>query len=404
MSVAFGTILFYEILAQDPLMENDCTHNKNKSLMFRMKMIRKLHFVLLITVIPVTFCVLVYLMFSQGKQSLPQKTFNEIALFLPGNVNAAGWSRIVFSDIKASVDDTHIAKLYTLQNVDDGNLNKAVESIRRRGISTAILAFPRSSGKLEDMVKANQDLKFIGLFDTIKRYANFSAYVPNFTQGAYLAGYASAAISQKARIGLIVSYDTPLCNAIVNAFVLGAKEALPGVMVYVTRTGSSDREALAQAAADRLIDIWQVDSVASFLMNAGVSFRAVERGLPYVGFMEDPRTVDPSLMIAQVKVSTDQIFDDVAKAIERGRLLSGGRKIYDIASGTLGLENYSNRVPTVLIQVLKKLEQNLRNGAVVFKGPIKDTEGTIRADFNEVLLNEAFNVQTWYVDGTYVVP
>ncbi len=367
-------------------------------------MIRKLHFLLLVIVVPIIFCVLVYLLFAQSKQLLGQNSLDEIALFLPGNVNGSGWNRIVFSDTKASIDDAKIAKIYTLQNVDDSNLNKAIESIRRRGINTAILAFPRSSSKIEDMVKANQDLKFIGLFDTAKRYANFSAYVPKFTQGAYLAGYAAAAISQRARIGLVVSHDIPLCNALVNAFVLGAKEALPGIMVYVTRTGSSDREALAQAATDRLIDIWQVDSVASFLMNAGVSFRAVERGLPYVGFMEDSRTIDPSLMITQVKVSTDQIFDDIAKALERGRLLSSGTKVYDIASGTIGLENYSNRMPSIVIQVLKKFEQNLRNGAVVFKGPIKDTEGTIRANFNEVLLNEAFGGNAWYVDGTYVVP
>ncbi len=367
-------------------------------------MIRKLHFLLLIIVIPIIFCVLVYLMFSQSKQPLVQKTVDEIALFLPGNVNDPGWNRIVFSDIKASIDDAQIAKIYTIQNVDDSNLNKAIESIRRRGISTAILAFPRSSGKLDEMVKANQELKFIGLFNTIKRYANFSAFIPKFTQGAYLAGYAAAAISKRARIGLVVSHDMPLCNAIVNAFVLGAKEAMPGIMVYITRSGSSDREALAQAATDRLIDIWQVDSVASFLMNSGVSFRAVERGLPYVGFMEDPRTIDPNLMIAQVKVSTDQIFDDIAKDLERGRLLSNGTKIYDIASGTIGLENYSSHMGAGLIQVLKKLEQNLRSGAVVFKGPIKDTEGTIRANFNEVLLNEVFDGQTWYVDGTYVVP
>ena len=367
-------------------------------------MIRKLQFWLLLIVISMVFGALVWMMLSQSKQSQIVRNPEEIALFLPGNVNDPGWNRAVFSDIKTAIDEAHIARIYTLQNVDDSNLSKAIDSIRHRGIKTAIIAFPRCSGKIDDMVQANQDLHFIGLFNTSKRFANFTGYIPDFMQGAYLAGYAAAALAPRSRVGLVISYDIPLCNALVNAFVIGAKEALPGVMVYVTRAGSSDREALAQAAADRLIDIWQVDSLSSFLMNAGVSYRAIDRGVPYIGFMEDPRTIDPSLMIAQVKVSTDQIFDDVAKALERGRLLSGGTQIYDIRTETIGLENYSNRIPNELIRILKKLEQNMRNGAVIFKGPLKDTKGTIRADFNEVLLDNAFDGTSWYVDGTYVVP
>lgn len=358
---------------------------------------------IVIVLLPLALVIALVMMFYSSDQTR-EKQLPSVALVLPGRISDPGFNRTIFTDVNNAFEKPNIANLVTIQNVSPYGLKQAIASVRERKVKTIILGYPSTSKVIEELIYTNPDLRFVGLFKTIGYYGNYSSYVPRWIHAAYMAGFTAASAAMKARIGLVAMRNSAQTQTIINAFVQGAKKANSGCMVFVSGLSSEDTETVARGAADRLIDLWEVDSLSYLSVNNTVSKRAIERGVPYIGFMESATERDPNLMIAHIRISTDRLFRDIARDFEFNHFSAGVVSEYDASSKTISLESFSNNIPMKKMRDIKKVEDFLIEGGAVFRGPIWDNNGIQRALDNEVLSDQAFFNSSWFADGTYVVP
>lgn len=359
-----------------------------------------------IVVLPALLLASVLTMVFYGVES-KEETLPTIALLLPGKISDPGWNRSIYLDTEKAFVQSGIAEIAVVQGVSLDNVAQAIDSVRKRDIHAVILGFDKSDKRIEKVIAANTQMRFAGLFKTFDFYGNYSAYVPRWIFPAYMSGFAAASVSPRARLGLVAVNRGAQSTALINAFVLGARAALPGCMVYVAGLGTAGAERSERAereAVDRLIDIWEVDSVATMSTTSAVSRHALARKIPYVGFMEAASERHPEYMIAHVRVSTDRIFADMARDFEFGRFCRDEIAQYGLRSGIIGFDSFSGGIASHVMRELRRLEEYFINDGTVFSGPILDTNGRERVSAGEVLSERAFINESWYVDGTYEVP
>ena len=359
-----------------------------------------------IVVLPALLLASVLTMVFYGVDS-KEETLPTIALLLPGKINDPGWNRSIYLDVEKAFVQSGIAEIAVVHGVSLDNVAQAVDSVRKRDIHAVILGFDKSDKRIERVIAANTQMRFAGLFKTFDFYGNYSAYVPRWIFPAYMSGYAAASVSPRARLGLVAVNRGAQSTALINAFVLGARAALPGCIVYVAGLGTAGAEGSERAereAVDRLIDIWEVDSVATMSTTSAVSRYAIARKIPYVGFMEAATERHPEYMIAHVRVSADRIFADMARDFEFGRFCRDEIAQYGLRSGIIGFDSFSGGIASHVMRELRRLEEYFINDGTVFLGPILDTDGRERVSAGEVLSEQAFINDSWYVDGTYEVP
>src|SRR3989304_3959491 len=126
---------------------------------------------------------------------------------------------------------------------------------------------------------------------------NFSVFDNWIHEPAYLAGMIAGGVTKSNVVGVVGGYPVPEVNRIVNAFIQGAQETNPEVVVKVTFLNSWFDPAAAKEAA-----LAQVGAGADVLFAArfGVIEAAQEKGLTAIGNMSDQKSLAPGNVVSSV--------------------------------------------------------------------------------------------------------
>ncbi len=202
---------------------------------------------------------------------------------------------------------------------------------------------------------------------------NFSVFDNWIHEPAYLSGMLAGGITKNNMIGVVGGLPVPEVNRIVNAFIAGAEEVNPDVVVLTTFINSWFDPAAAKEAA-----LAQIDAGADVLFaeRFGVIEAAAENGLCAFGNMSDQRELAPEYVVSgpvwHMEPTVNYIIEQVAKGAYTAQDLKdfsmmgkGGASLAPINTDVKCAE-----ISDELVQKVKQREQEIK-------------EGLFRVDINE---------------------
>ncbi len=207
----------------------------------------------------------------------------------------------------------------------------------------------------------------------------------------YLAGLLAGSLSQKGILGYLANdpYQSEASrqrNA--NAFALGVQAANPnGTILYAPgKTPEQELDALLAAGAD-IVDVeW---------MRPALAERLRKQSARYIGTAQHPG--DP-FFLAAPEWEWGNVFGDILTQVRFG-IWRPRNVSYGFQEGVVRLSAFGPSVPDDVRERVKKAEKALRAGGSPFKGPIRDTTGTIRIRDGKIPGDEDLRAMNWSVQG-----
>lgn len=177
-------------------------------------------------------------------------------------------------------------------------------------------------------------------------------------EGSFLAGYLAALMSESGRVGFVGGKEIPLIKKFHAGFVAGAKTARPDVVVLPEKyTGSWDNTDTGKLAAKALFaDGADVVYHAAGKAGLGV-FAAAEEAMKYaIGVDSDQDYLAPGVVLTSMVKRVDESVFQTVKDVLDGKFESGV-KVYDLASGGVGLSEMKHTKDQVGAERLAKVEE-----------------------------------------------
>ena len=194
---------------------------------------------------------------------------------------------------------------------------------------------------------------------------NFSVFDNWIHEPAYLSGMLAGGITKSGTIGVVGGFPVPEVNRIVNAFIAGAEEVNPDVVVLTTFINSWFDPAAAKEAA-----LAQIDAGADVLFaeRFGVIEAAAENGLCAFGNMSDQRELAPDYVVSgpvwHMEPTVNYIIDQVAKGAYTAQDL---KDFSMVGKGGASLAPINRDVKCAeisddLVQMVEQREQEIKDG------------------------------------------
>jgi basic membrane protein A and related proteins len=204
---------------------------------------------------------------------------------------------------------------------------------------------------------------------------NLSVFDNWIHEPAYLSGLIAGSVSKSGTIGVVGGYPVPEVNRIVNAFIVGAKEANPEAKVQVTFLNSWFDPAAAKEAA-----LAQVSAGADVLFaeRFGVIEAAQEKGLLAFGNMSDQNSLAPETVITGPVWNMDPTVQYIIKQVTGGTYTAQDLKDFSMmakgGSSLAPLYTFETSLPADVVELVKKREGEIMSG--LFRVPIDENTPT----------------------------
>ena len=188
------------------------------------------------------------------------------AFIYVGPVGDFGWTYM--HDLGRRVIDTLFGdKVITAysESVAEGQEKDEIENYISQGYN---VIFTTSFGFMEgtlDAAKNNPDVMFFHCSGYL-RYTNMGTYFADLYQVYYLNGLIAGALTKTGHLGYVAAFTIPEVVRHINAFAIGAKEIGEqlgkDIKVYVIEIGAWFNPEAARAAAETLVNQYNVDAIA----------------------------------------------------------------------------------------------------------------------------------------------
>ncbi|MCI0520661.1 MAG: BMP family protein [Chloroflexi bacterium] len=192
---------------------------------------------------------------------------------------------------------------------------------------------------------------------------NMSVFDNWIHEPAYLCGMLAGGLTKTNTLGVVGAMPVPEVNRLVNAFIAGAREVNPEVVVKVNFIGSWFDPAAAKEAAQALID---GGADVLYAERFGVIEAAKEQSLWAFGNMSDQNALAPDLVVSSPVWNMTPTVEYLVKAVAGGTYTAQDLKDFSMmAKGGASLAPFHNteaKLPPELLKQVKDKEDAIRKG------------------------------------------
>lgn len=282
--------------------------------------------------------------------------------------------------IHAALQDARAAGLITYEFVDDlgyaGDMERVMREVAEENAPDVIFgdAFGNEEA-VRRVARDYPDIAFVFGSGLGPVEPNFSVFDNWIHEPGYLSGLIAGNVSESGVIGVVGGYPVPEVNRIVNAFIVGAKEANPDVRVLVSFINSWFDPAAAKEAA-----LAQLDAGADVLFaeRFGVIEAAQERDAYAFGNMSDQNALAPDTVITgpvwHMEPLVRYVIDQVAKGSYTAQDLKDFTMMAKGGASLAPLHGFEQSLPADVIQLVRQRENEILGG--LFRVPINEETPT----------------------------
>lgn len=192
---------------------------------------------------------------------------------------------------------------------------------------------------------------------------NMSVFDNWIHEPAYLSGMLAGGLTKSNKVGIVGAMPVPEVNRLVNAFIKGAKEVNPKVVVSISFINSWFDPAAAKEAATA-----QIDGGADVLYaeRFGVIEAAKDKGLFVFGNMSDQNSLAPDLVVTGPVWNMTPTIEYVVKQVAAGAYTAQDLKDFSMfAKGGASLAPFhavEAKIPADLLKKVTDREKEIQSG------------------------------------------
>ncbi len=343
-----------------------------------------------------------------------------IGVLFNGKLNDGGWNeaqRIGFEHLKQSMG-MQIVYRDSLPHADAANMRvdndmrgdeKAIDEETAVQIidqlvraDRATIIFSTSDVYASAVEKAAQkysNVKFFQLKGN-KAQGNLATYYARMYQACYLSGIVAGRQTETGHIGYVSGLPNSEQIRVINAFTLGVRSVNPQAVVHLRWSRAYSDEEREKAVANKLMDDFPVDVMATNLDTISVLEAADARGVKSIGCNMEHTDMFPNTFLTASVWHWDKFYEARMRECMEGRF-KGTMYFADISEGFFGLSELSPLVKPGTANLVETAMGRFRSGKWdVFYGPIYDQNGVLRVAGDENMSdNEASQHFDWLVQG-----
>lgn len=284
-----------------------------------------------------------------------------------------------------------------IDNVPLSQFEEAVEALSAAGCTDIVACSPTYLNVVNSSVaKKYMNLDFI-CFGDLTDSLNISAYYESPYQGAYVAGLVASYNSKTKKIGVVADTALPGTYPVINAVQLGTLVVNDGgAEVYVA---GAEKNSEIEEAIDALLDN-DCDVIVCYTNSGHSADYCQKKGVKFIGNLDySDYENDYSNMLMYFYCRRDDYFLAQFKSMKLDSWTPDafvgemGNNVVNVSSALPAAENGSQHLIDAIVP-------HLTNGsAKVFKGPLKDANGSTRYLETDVMTDKQIDAMDWYVQG-----
>ena len=314
-------------------------------------------------------------------------------------VNDGGWCQATHQSIVNAMSKLGIPEdnLFVIENVSEEQVavKNAYDALAAEGVNLIIGASAGYATFLSDLAAQNTDIVIAQQGDKVD---NLIGYQIRNYEGMFLAGYASALMSDKDTLGFGGSVSEASVRSAINGFALGAKYANPDAKVQLVWTNS-------------WYDVDLETQSAMTLINQGIKYMGMEASSPAIpqtceannafciGYNVDMKSLAPKAVLFSFVWNFEPIFENILTSIVDGT--SSSDDYYYEGGDCASISDFNDDlVPADVQEKVLQAKADIASGKIdIFGGELKDNEGNVLVAAGETMSDEKINLQEFLVDN-----
>lgn len=314
-------------------------------------------------------------------------------------INDGGWCQAVHTSIVNSMSDAGISEenLVTLECIeeDQASVESAFQSLVDEGCNVIIGASTGYGTFLADLALEYPEVVILQSGDNDSNFVGFQ--IKN-QEGWFLAGYASALMSESNALGFAASMNEVSVRTAVNAYALGAAYANAEATVQVV---------WANSWYD--VDIETQDALT--LINSGIKYMGMDASSPaipqtceangafVVGSNVDMYETAPGAVLFSYVWNFSPMFNDIFTKVTEGTLELG--TYYYQGGECSALSDFNDALVSEEVQAqVEDLRAKVNSGEVViYSGNITDVDGNVLCEEGQTMDEALVQEQNFFVSN-----
>ena len=318
-----------------------------------------------------------------------------------GSIHDLGYNEAMHDGLEVMKQNVPGVKVIEAENVpESADAERVMENMIGQG---AKLIFAQSFGYLQpalNVAKRHPDVVFEHAAGN-QQAPNLGTFWSDTTQYEYLMGVIAGKSTKTNKLGWVIGLPVPNILTSINAFELGAKSVNPNATTQVIVDNAwvappKEAEAVKQLAANGVDVVTMiVDSPSTVVQTAANS------NIMSIGFhCLCVQSVAGKGWLTGIGFTWGPLFTQIAKDVI-AKTWKSQNIIGSLQQGYNTIAPYGPGVSDATKQVVDQDKAKLISGDLqIFKGPIKDNQGTVRIKEGEVGdVNKLLSTTDWLVDG-----
>ena len=269
-----------------------------------------------------------------------------MALVLIGPKNDGSWAAAAHSALEAEAAKG--SRTAFAESVADADVARVMRDYVDQGFEVIVAhSFSYQDAVLEVAAEA-PETNFAWAGGIGETAENVSDYDQPFYEPAYLVGILAGHVSQSGRLGALYGFDIPVCHAMGEAMLAGAKTVNPDATLTVTAVGDWGDVSAAKEAGLAQVDTAGVD----YWIGCGEGptlgsiEAAKETGGYATGYVGDMSELGPETVLASIVWNMEPIFDRLIEQTAAGSF-EGEPIRYGVKEGALDIALNPKLAPNV---------------------------------------------------------
>lgn len=305
--------------------------------------------------------------FAGCAQSSESSSKLKVALILSGPANDQGWNATALEGLKAAEEEYGIETAY-MENVDIAATEAAYRDYAAQGYDL-VIGHGFQFGEPAAKVSKDFPNTYFMATESGSQSDNMASYVMSCEEGAYLMGMLCASMSKTKVIGVVGAFEQPSITKELEAFKVGAKEAVADIKVLEIYVNSYVDATLGKEAAMSMIR--QNADVLYHVANqagTGVITAAQENNILACGNSYDQNSIAPDNIMCSTVYNMPKVITTAVSQVKDGTF-KGGVYYLGMDDGVVDIAEYHG--------FADKIPQNVQDAIASKKDAIIKGEFTV---------------------------
>lgn len=259
----------------------------------------------------------------------------KVALIIGSARNDLGWSQAGYEGVKVLEDEGLIdLEVVEALEFETSAVRRVLTPLLDEGFDLIIAHSFSYGDAVMEVAPEFPDVAFAWAGGFGGTAENVADYDQPFHEASYLAGILAGGVSETGVLGGTAGFDIPVCHAMLEGFVLGAREVNPDASLIPTYIGSWVDVALTKEAV-----LAQAEQGADMFVTCGVDAGTIEGarevGGGVLGYVVDQSSLAPENIFGSMVWNLSETFRLMAQDVRAGTFTPA--KFYSVGLADNGL-------------------------------------------------------------------